>query len=276
MNNGRDPHLMWYAPSNFWVMAVYDESGSGGISFYSSPNLRQWTFRSKINGFFECPDIFQLPVDGNTNNLMWEVNDASGGYMLGQFDGAVFTPSTSKLLCQNGAGFYASQIFTSMPPGDHRVVRIAWAQINTPGMPFNQLMYFPTELTLQTTPAGVRLCHTPVAEITNAAANIYSWSGLALNPGANPLSGIRGALFDLKTQFTPGSAQSITFTFQNLTVTYNAASSKFPATATPSPSRPSRAASSSKSSSIAIPSRSLAITASFTCLCPPATPPAIP
>ena len=221
---GRDPHLFWYAPSNDWVMAVYDDAGGNGIEFYTTPDFRHWTFRSKIyNGFFECPDMFQLPVDGNTNNLMWQLNDGSAGYQLGQFDGATFTPSTAKLPGNLGSGFYASQTFTSMPPGDRRVVRIGWAQISTPGMPFNQLMYFPTALTLQTTANGVRLCSTPVAEITNDTEFVYSWTNLTLTPGYNPLSGIRGSLFDVQARFSAGSAQSINFTFQGVTVTYNTA-----------------------------------------------------
>ncbi|HEV2452829.1 MAG TPA: immunoglobulin domain-containing protein [Verrucomicrobiae bacterium] len=223
VNVGRDPHLLWYAPSNDWVMAVYDATGGNGISFYSSPNLRQWTFQSKIyNGFFECPDLFQLPVDGNSNNLMWELNDGSSGYELGQFNGSTFTPSTPELPGNSGSGFYASQTFASMAPGDNRRVRIGWAQISTPGMPFNQLMYFPTTLTLQTTSNGVRLCSSPIAEITNNAVNIYTWTNLTLNPGDNPLSGIRGTLFDLKAQFSANTAQSVVFTFQGVTVTYNA------------------------------------------------------
>jgi len=222
VHNGRDPHLLWYAPSNYWVMAVYDATGGDGIRFNSSPNLRQWAYRSKINGYFECPDIFQLPVDGNANNLMWLLCDAGSGYQLGQFDGVTFTPSTSKLPGNSGSSFYASQTFTSMVPGDKRIVRIGWAIISTPGMPFNQMMYFPTELNLRTTANGVRLCSTPIAEITNNAVTVYAWTNLTLSPGSNPLSGIRGTLFDVKAQFSVGTAQSITFTFQGVTVTYNA------------------------------------------------------
>jgi sucrose-6-phosphate hydrolase SacC (GH32 family) len=44
-----------------------------------------------------------------------------------------------------------------------------------------------------------------------------------LSLGNNPLSGIRGTLFDVKAQFAVGTAQSITFTFQGVTVTYNSA-----------------------------------------------------
>ena len=223
VHNGRDPRLLWYAPSNYWVMAVYDAAGGDGISFYSSPNLRQWTYRSRINGYFECPDLFELPVDGNTNNRMWLLCDAGSGYQLGQFDGVTFIPGTSKLPGNSGSGFYASQTFSSMAPGDKRVVRMGWAQVATPGMPFNQLMYFPTELNLRTTANGVRLFSTPIAEISNSVATAYAWTNLTLNPGNNPLSGIRGALFDLKAQFSVGTAQSITFTFQGVTVIYHAA-----------------------------------------------------
>lgn len=224
IHNGRDPHLLWYAPSNYWVMAVYDATGGDGISFYSSTNLRQWTYRSKINGYFECPDIFQLPVDGNPGNRMWLLCDASSGYQLGQFDGAVFTPGTSKLPGNSGVSFYASQTFTRMAPGDTRLVRIGWAIIDTPGMPFNQLMYFPTELNLRTTADGVRLHSTPIAEITNNVLTAFAWTNLTLRPGSNPLSGIRGTLFDVQAQFSVGTAQSITFTFQGVTVSYNVAS----------------------------------------------------
>lgn len=62
-----------------------------------------------------------------------------------------------------------------------------------------------------------------MAEITNAAANVYVWTNLALSPGYNPLSGVRGTLFDLKAQFTAGTAQTRNLTFQGVTVTYNAA-----------------------------------------------------
>ncbi len=219
---GRDPHLLWYAPSNYWVMAVYDDSGGNGIQFYSTPDFRNWTFRSKIyNGFFECPDMFQLPVDGNTNNMMWVLNDASSGYQLGQFDGVTFTPSTAKLPGNLGSGFYASQTFTSMAPGDNRKVRLGWAQVSMPGMPFNQAMFFPTVLTLNTTPGGVRLYSQPVAELINTVWNTYSWTNFTLNPGYNPLSGIRGGIFDVRAQFAPGSATALNFVLCGVPVTYS-------------------------------------------------------
>jgi len=216
---GRDPHMLWYAPSNYWVMAVYD-SNLGGIDFFSTPDFHTWTYRSGIVGFAECPDMFQLPVDGNTNNMLWEINGGSAEYLLGTFDGAVFTPTTAMQPGNLGTGFYASQTFTVMPAGDTRRVRMGWANVSMQGMPFNEMHFFPTVLTLKTFPAGVQLCSTPVAEITNAVQNSYSWTNLTLNPGNNPLSGINGQLFYVQAQFTPSSASTITFNLCGVTVSY--------------------------------------------------------
>ena len=164
-----------------------------------------------------------MPVDGQTNNLKWVLSDASSGYMIGQFNGAVFTPSTGKITGNYGSGFYAAQTFTEMPAGDSRRVRIGWAMVGMPNMPFNQMMFFPTELTLRTLPSGVRLCVEPVAETSTAAVNTYSWTNLTVNPGDNPVSGIRGETFDLRAEFTPGSAQSVTFLLCGVPVTYSPA-----------------------------------------------------
>jgi fructan beta-fructosidase len=220
---GRDPHMLWYAPSNYWVMAVYD-SNLGGIDFFSTPDFHTWTYRSGIAGFSECPDMFELPVDGNTNNMLWEINGGSAAYLLGTFNGAVFTPTTAMLPGNLGTGFYASQTFTVMPAGDTRRVRMGWAQVNMPGMPFTGMHFFPTELTLKTLPAGVRLCSTPVAELTNAIQNSYSWTNLTVIPGNNPLSAISGQLFDIQAQFAPGSASTITFNICGVPVTYTPSS----------------------------------------------------
>ena len=64
-HQGRDPRLLWHRPTKRWVMAVYDElDGKRWIAFYTSPDLKQWKFESRIEGFYECPDLFELPVNG--------------------------------------------------------------------------------------------------------------------------------------------------------------------------------------------------------------------
>jgi sucrose-6-phosphate hydrolase SacC (GH32 family) len=31
---------------------------------YTSPDLKNWTFQTGVPGFFECPELFELPVEG--------------------------------------------------------------------------------------------------------------------------------------------------------------------------------------------------------------------
>ena len=63
-----------------------------------------------------------------------------------------------------GKNFYASQIFSDQPEG--RVIQIGWMrQGEFPEMPFNQQMSFPCELSLRSTPDGLRVYREPVNEI---------------------------------------------------------------------------------------------------------------
>jgi len=161
---GRDPKVIWHAPTNRWVMAVYhEESAERWIAFYSSADLKHWTYHSQIAGFFECPELFEISLNGVTPK--WVLYAADGAYRVGQFDGKTFTPETDKIQFHYGDCFYASQTFNNIPESDGRRIQIAWGRVDTPGMPFNQCMLFPCELSLRTTPEGPRLFANPVREI---------------------------------------------------------------------------------------------------------------
>ena len=58
----RDPDVFWYEPGKNWVMVLYERDGN---SIYTSPNLKEWKYQSHTTGFFECPQFFELAVDGN-------------------------------------------------------------------------------------------------------------------------------------------------------------------------------------------------------------------
>lgn len=183
----RDPKLLRYG--DHWVMVLNERDGH---SFYTSDNLRDWTFKSHISGFWECPDLFDLPVDGDENNRLWVMYGASGTYMLGDFDGERFTPRSGKH-CYTRGSLYAAQTFNNIPSEDGRRIQIGWSRIDHPGMNFNGMMLLPTELTLRTTKDGVRLVSTPVREVETLCTAVGSWSNLsqqqadeALIPFANP------------------------------------------------------------------------------------------
>jgi len=193
-HGGRDPKIIWYAPGKHWAMAVYDEQPREGqepgrfIAFYTSPDLKTWELQSRIEGYYECPEIFELPVDGDGRNTRWVLYAAAGAYAVGAFDGKTFTPEAPEVRYNHGNCFYASQTFTDMPSEDGRRIQIAWGTCEMPGMPFNQMMDFPVELTLHSTPSGIRMYAWPVKEIENLYSETRNWSDTALRPGQNPLS----------------------------------------------------------------------------------------
>ncbi len=223
-HGGRDPKLIWYAPGKHWVMAVYDEfGGKRWIAFHTSPNLKDWTFQSRTEGYFECPEIFELPVDGDRSKTRWVVYAADGAYAIGSFDGKAFTPDhPGKHRFNWGNCFYASQTFSNIPPEDGRRIQIAWGRIGHKEMPFNQMMNFPVQLTLRTTDEGIRMFAEPVKEIELLHAKKHSWSGLTLKEGENPLKGIEGDLFHIVAEIEPGDAAQVGFTIRGTPVVYDA------------------------------------------------------
>ncbi len=216
VHKGRDPRLLWHEASKQWVMAVYTEAdGKRWIAFHTSPDLKAWTFRSRIEGFYECPDLFEL-------GGKWVLTAASSEYMVGRFDGATFTPETPKLKGHLGRGYYAAQTFSHEPKG--RIVQIGWFQTATPGMPFNQSMSLPNELRLVETAGGLRMTWTPVRELEALRSKTHRIGPVALKDGAaNPLAGIAAELVELRAEIEPGDASEITFTLRGLTVVYEAA-----------------------------------------------------
>lgn len=136
----RDPKVFWYAPRKQWYMIV---SADKEMRFYSSPNLKDWTYVSAFGkGYgaqpnqFECPDFIELPVDGNPANKKWvmivNINPGClfGGsateYFVGDFDGTNFVcdskPNVAKFL-DYGKDHYATVCFSNT--GD-RVLALAW------------------------------------------------------------------------------------------------------------------------------------------------------
>lgn len=147
----RDPKVFWYAPSKHWVMVLNERDGH---SIYTSANLKDWKYESHVTGFWECPELFELPVDGDKNHTKWVMYGATGTYMLGSFDGKVFTPEAGKY-CYTTGSIYAAQTYNNIPASDGRRIQIGWGRVSHPGMPFNGMMMLPTELTLRTTKDGI-------------------------------------------------------------------------------------------------------------------------
>jgi fructan beta-fructosidase len=202
-------------------MAVYDERDGAArdVAFYTSPDLKKWTFASRIEGFFECPDLYPLPVDGDAKNVKWVLSAADGKYLVGKFDGTKFVKESGKHTLWYG-NFYAAQTYDSAPDG--RRIQIGWGNgIAFPGMPFNQQMTVPVELTLRTTDDGVRVFAEPVKEIELLAETSHKWDNVALKPDTNALGTVKGELLDVLADLEPAAAEQVVFTLRGVPVVYD-------------------------------------------------------
>ena len=164
-HTGRDPKIFWHAPTERFVMAVYDAGDDGrakDIAFYTSANLKAWQYESRVGGFYECPDLFELRVRGR-GDPRWILLGANGAYRLGDFDGRRFLPDAGTHQLWHGH-FYASQTIANAPDG--RTIQIGWARgIDTFDRAYSGQMTVPVDLTLRQTPAGLRLFAEPVREL---------------------------------------------------------------------------------------------------------------
>lgn len=173
----RDPKVFWYEGLDHWVMVLNERDGH---SIYTSKDMKDWKYESHITGFWECPELFELPIDGDPNNTKWVMYGATGTYMLGSFDGRTFTPEAGKYYYTSGA-LYAAQTFTNIPASDGRRIQIGWGRIQQPDMPFNGMMMMPTELTLRTTKEGPRLFSVPVKETEPLFTLDKQWKNMDSN-----------------------------------------------------------------------------------------------
>ena len=135
----RDPKVFWYEKGKCWYMIV---SADKETRFYKSKNLKKWTYVSAFGkGLgqqpcqYECPDFFQLPVNGDKKKMKWvmtmNINPGCwfGGsateYFVGDFDGKNFTcPDAHEVKWLDwGKDHYATVTFSNT--GD-RVLGITW------------------------------------------------------------------------------------------------------------------------------------------------------
>jgi fructan beta-fructosidase len=217
----RDPKVFWHEPTQQWVMTLYvEEKGVHTIRFLTSPDLKTWTSQSTTEGFFECPDFFELPVDGDAANKKWVLLGASSEYQVGSFDGKAFTPESPKLPGHRGRGFYAAQSFSDIPASDGRRILVGWFQTETRGMPFNQSMSVPLELGLVSTAEGPRMTFTPAKELDSLRTDAHRIPLDVLEPAApNPLADVAAELVEIRAEFEPGGAD-VAFTVRGVDVVW--------------------------------------------------------
>jgi sucrose-6-phosphate hydrolase SacC (GH32 family) len=220
----RDPKVFWHEPTKRWVMVLYLDGGKHKMVFFTSTDLKNWTKHSELEtkGMGECPELFELPIDGDKSNTKWVLYGGSGAYLIGHFDGRKFVPDGDLIKFSHGDCFYASQTWNDVPKEDGRRIQIGWARIDIPDMPFNQMMNSPLELTLRSTDDGIRVYAVPVREFENLRGKKHSFKNKKLVEGENLLEGIESEFFDIVAEIEVGDAKSVGLNVRGVEIVYDA------------------------------------------------------
>lgn len=214
--NPRDPSVFFHAPTRRWILAIYEN----GTTFYGSQDLIHWSFLSNIDFGFECPDLFELPLDGDESDKKWVLSDANGSYLVGDFDGTRFIPSGQEVLTMAcGPDFYAAQTFPTggLPNGDSRKIQIAWMDHWNGGLgekSWERNATFPVSLQLVTSEGKMRVTRTPIREIALLYNRSHHWEPQIVLPDNNLFKEIHSKTFELIAEFDLNGSDVGSFGFQ--------------------------------------------------------------
>ena len=233
----RDPKVFWYAPQNKWVMIL---AVGQVMEIYSSRNAIDWTYESSFGegygahgGVWECPDLFELPVEENPNLKKWALicninpGGPSGGsatqYFIGNFDGKTFSCDDKKDVTRWldwGKDHYASVTWANAP--GNRKIAIAWMSNweyanDVPTQNFRNAMTVPSELKLIKLDNSYDLSNYPVKEMENLRQAKKELENLTVNTECNidTLLNNNQGVFELLIDIENQSAEIIGFKLFN-------------------------------------------------------------
>ncbi len=233
----RDPKVFWHKPTRRWVMAVV-LANQRKVSFHASPDLISWSHLSDFGPEgahpvrnWECPDLFELPVEGEPGESRWILQvDSSRGhpwegsgcqYFVGEFDGTRFVndnPTETALWLDWGRDFYAAQSYSGVKASDGRRIVVGW--INNwmyarlvPTSPWRGAQSVPRELALQRFEEGLRVVQRPVREIETLREAHLALRDVDFREANEQIAAARfgGAALDLHAVIDPGEASEVGF-----------------------------------------------------------------
>ncbi len=238
-SEARDPNMFWDAERNVWIL-VLAHALDHEMLIFSSPDMKDWTLESSFgrglgaqDGVWECPDLFELPVNGESGKkwvLLCNLNPGGpfGGsatqYFIGDFDGKTFTSDTddsgkvpTKWL-DYGKDHYATVSFSDAPDGRRTV--IGWMSNwqyapEVPTMQFRSANTLPREMGLFRAPDGqLYVSSTPSPEVDALrGALVKSVSKTSLGSKARTYS--IPELCEIDMEISPKKAESVEIELSN-------------------------------------------------------------
>ena len=232
----RDPKVFWHQGTQRWVMVTVLAS-QHEVRFFGSTDLRHWTALSDFGpagatgGSWECPDLFQLPVENDPGQTGWvlSINIYPGGltggsgnqYFIGHFDGTTFSsegPRERTVWVDYGRDFYASTSFADLPKSDGRRIWIGWLNNweyapKLPTYPWRGAQSIPRELKLRRFHDGLRLVQRPVTELRVLRVHHTRLKEQSIDAANRSFiaKGIRGETLEIAADIDFGSATEVGF-----------------------------------------------------------------
>ncbi|MCC6225201.1 MAG: glycoside hydrolase family 32 protein [Microthrixaceae bacterium] len=230
----RDPKVFRYRKADtrggYWVMVAV-EAVDRQVVFARSDDLKTWEHQSvfgpanAVDGVWECPDLFELPVDGDPDNTRWvlvvnlnpgSVAGGSGGqYFVGHFDGVEFTPDPThageRLWLDWGRDYYAAVSYDNVPDG--RRIMTGWMNdwtyaLSVPTSGWRGNMTLPREVALTEVGGRIELSQRATHQIEDYRLGEQALvrSGIEVAEGTHPLS-ILGDMLEIDVELEMGDAQ---------------------------------------------------------------------
>lgn len=231
----RDPKIAWNDVSNQWIMTLATKQS---ISFYGSPNLKDWTRLSEFGdgigshgGVWECPELIPLTYNGKTKwVLLVSINPGgpNGGsatqYFIGDFDGKTFKADALPypLWLDYGRDNYAGVTWSNIPEQDGRKIFMGWMSNwdyanNVPTKNFRSAMTVARELKLVNNGKHMVLSNYPVKEV-NALRSAESVKPDMIVEKETTLKNIltdNKGTFEIEMSLKPQNAGIFGFVLQN-------------------------------------------------------------
>ncbi len=239
LSDFRDPKVFWSQGSKQWIMAV-SLPDDHKVRVYGSADLKQWRTLSEFgpagatSGQWECPELFELPVEGEgQTRWVMKVGLNPGGlqggsgeqYFVGRFDGTRFVnenaPSQT-LWTDYGKDCYCALTFNGLPKSQPMAM-IGWMSnwqyaADLPTSPWRGQMTVPRELSLRRTPEGLRLIQNPTRALQQLRAEHAQVAGAdvaELNAKLAKSRLTEGHTFEVEAALDAGEAQELGIRLQD-------------------------------------------------------------
>lgn len=242
-SEARDPNMFWNPETKLWTL-ILAHALDHEMLIFTSPDMKEWTLQSSFgkglgaqDGVWECPDLFELPVDGSDQKkwvLFCNINPGgpfSGSgiqYFIGDFDGKTFKADTddngnvpTKWL-DYGKDNYAIVSWSDAP--DNRRTAIGWMSnwqyaAEVPTKQFRSANTLPREISLFKGADGlIYAASTPSPELNalrgKLATNVKS-ANINRKGKAYALPSENDGVCEILMDIEPGKADSLSLTFSN-------------------------------------------------------------